>query len=233
MENISKDIITLLQYLLPGFISAWIFHALTAYPKSSEFERIVQALIFTVLIQPFVYVAKTILFIIGRFISIADWNKDSQLFWSVVCAIMIGFVFSFYANNDKIHKIIRNRDISRETAYPSEWYSALINDTYLVLHLKGERRIYGWPTEWPSDPNKGHFLLKDASWLIEKKEENGETSIKEQDQIPLTGVDGILIDAKQVEMIEFMENTWDTKNEQETIQPTTTAPEISTGRSLS
>ena len=67
----------------------------------------------------------------------------------------------------------------------------------MVLHLNDERRIYGWPMEWPTEPNKGHFVLREASWLLE-----------DNTQVPLEGVESILIDASSVELVEFMEKTW-------------------------
>ncbi len=47
-------VITILQYLLPGFIAAWVFYALTSYPKRSQFEQVIQALIFTMVVQSLV-----------------------------------------------------------------------------------------------------------------------------------------------------------------------------------
>ena len=37
MDNLSTELIAALHFLLLGFISAWIFHALTSYPKQSQF----------------------------------------------------------------------------------------------------------------------------------------------------------------------------------------------------
>lgn len=201
MENITKDIITLLHFLLPGFISAWIFYALTSYPKPSQFERIVQALIFTIFVQAMVFFSKATLFLFGRYYYIAVWDNSSSLIWSIACAILFGFLFSYYANNDKLHKIFRDKGITRQSSYASEWFSAFLNVTYVVLHLNDERRLYGWPLEWPSEPHKGHFLMTDAAWLDGEKE------------IPLTGVDNILIDAKEVKWVEFMTKTWEDNNE--------------------
>jgi len=48
---VSQQVIALLQYLLPGFLAAWIFYGLTSYAKPSNFERVIQALIFTLFIQ--------------------------------------------------------------------------------------------------------------------------------------------------------------------------------------
>jgi hypothetical protein len=202
MENFAKDLITALQYLLPGFISAWVFYGFTSYPKPSQFERTVQALIFTMFIQAIVYAEKTSFFLLGRYVYIATWNESSFLICSIVSAVLFGFALSYFANNDNFHKFFRKIGITRETSYASEWFSAFLNNvTYIVLHLEDERRLYGWPLEWPSEPRKGHFLLTDVSWLDEEKE------------IPITGVNTILVDAKDVKWVEFMKKTWERKNE--------------------
>ena len=191
MEHIASDIITILQYLLPGFIAAWIFYALTSYPKQSQFERVIQALIFTMVVQGLVLVIQYCAENIFQF----SWSKNINLVSSLIVSITFGLVISYFANNDKFHKLLRYLKITKETSYASEWFGAFSDRiTYVVLHLNDGRRIYGWPVEWPTEPNNGHFLLKDSNWL---KDDNSE--------IPLTGVDGILIDGSNVELVEFME----------------------------
>ncbi|MCX5817142.1 MAG: DUF6338 family protein [Proteobacteria bacterium] len=205
MEAISKDLISLLQFLLPGFISAWVFYAFTSYPKPSQFERVVQALIFTVIIQAIIFLVKASLVWVGRFYALGAWNEASRLIWSVGCAIAFGLVFSYFANNDKFHALVRKLGITKETSYASEWFGAFLkNVTYVVLHFEDERRLYGWPIEWPSEPGNGHFLITEASWLDEEGKE-----------IPITGVENVLVDAKQVKWVEFMKKTWEEKHEQE------------------
>jgi hypothetical protein len=206
METFAKDFVSLLQYLLPGFIAAWIFYNLTSYPKPSQFERIIQALIFTILIEGFVYLIKKLLFFIGHKWPFFNWDSDSNLIWSIIIAILFGVFFSYYANNDKIHKKLRGWGITRETSYPSEWFGAFLeNVTYIILHLDGERRLYGWPIAWPSDPERGHFILEQASWL------DDETKDEEKRQIMLTGVKSIMVDVKEVKRVEFMKKTWEDK----------------------
>lgn len=199
METISKDLISLLQFLLPGFISAWVFYAFTSYPKPSQFERVVQALIFTVIIQAMIYLVKALLLMAGRVYIFGFWNEVPQLIWSILCAILLGLLFSYFANNDKLHAVFRKIGVTKETSYASEWFGAFLkNVTYIVLHLEDERRLYGWPTEWPSDPGNGHFLITDASWLDDQGKE-----------IPITGVENMLVDVKHVKWIEFMKKTWE------------------------
>ena len=185
MENVNSQLISVLQYLLPGFVSAWIFYGLTAYPKPSPFERVIQALIFTFIIRGATEFSE-------KFFNI----QPSSFILSLSLALILGILLSCFANTDILYKLLRHLKITKETSYPSPWFSAFSdNITYVVLHLKDTRRIYGWPKEWPNDPRDGHFLLQNACWL---EEENGENK-----EVPLDDLKGLLIDSANVEMVEF------------------------------
>ena len=205
MESISNNVETILQFLLPGFIAAWIFYSLTSYSKPSQFERVVQALIFTLFIQALVIFTKYLLLKVGVYWSVGNWSESSSLIVSINIAIMFGVVFSYFANNDKIHKYLREKGVTRETSYPSEWFGSFLNNvTFVVIHLNDERRLYGWPIEWPSEPTNGYFVIADPSWL-----EEGEEGVKEK---RITGVSHILVDVKDVKWVEFLEKTWENDN---------------------
>ncbi len=202
MDNFSQDFVTILKFLLPGFVAAWIFYSLTSYPKPSQFERVIQALIFTIFIQALVTIFEYISLYLGQYKSFGSWDDSSSLVASIVVALMLGLFFSYFANNDKIHKYLRDKGISRETSFPSEWFGAFLKDvTFVVLHLHDERRLYGWPIEWPSEPTKGHFVIADPSWLDEGKE------------LRITNVKNILIDVNDVKWVEFIDMTWEKDNE--------------------
>ena len=51
MDWASSEIVGILTFLLPGFIAAEVFHSLTSHPKPGVFDRIVRALIFTLIGQ--------------------------------------------------------------------------------------------------------------------------------------------------------------------------------------
>lgn len=202
MGSVTSNIISILQFLLPGFVAAWIFYSLTSYPKPSQFERVVQALIFTLFIQALVSIAKYGLLTIGGYWSIGSWTESSSLIASIIIAIVFGVVFSYFANNDKIHKYLRDKGITRETSFPSEWFGSFLNNvTFIVLHFNDERRLYGWPIEWPSEPKSGHFLIADPSWIEEGGKEKR-----------ITGVNNILVDVNDVKWVEFLEKTWEKGN---------------------
>ena len=121
-------------------------------------------------------------------------------------ALVSGILLLCSANKDKIHKLLRYLRNTKKTSYPSQWYRAFSdNITYIVLHLKDKRRIYGWPKEWPSDPRDGHFLLQNACWLEEEGGKNKE--------VPLDDLEGMLIDSANVEMVEFVKKIEEKRND--------------------
>ena len=196
MNWASSEVIGILIFLLPGFVTASIFYWLTSHPKPSVFDRVIQALIFTVIGRAITDVLKELL----MSISIIEENslliKNEAYVLSVLIAVGLAPLFAYISNNDAIHSILRRLGITKETAYPSEWYSAFSRhpDCYVVLHLKGQRRLYGWPEEWPSRPDEGHFRIAEGEWLIE------------DERRPAKGVSATLIPAGEVEMVEFLNN---------------------------
>ncbi|MBU0912798.1 MAG: hypothetical protein KKF22_09700 [Gammaproteobacteria bacterium] len=201
MGNLESSVIEILQFLLPGFVTAWVFYALTSYAKQSEFERVVQALIFTLFVQAVTYLAESLFLLIGHYKSFGIWNSDKRHLTSLIVALTLGLLFTYLANSDKLHKCLRFLKITKDTSYPSEWFSAFSKQiTFVVLHFKDERRLMGWPIEWPSQPDSGHFLLIHYSWITDPTQEIVGIQSK---------VESILIDAKDVRWVEFMsEASW-------------------------
>lgn len=232
MEGISKDIVGIIFQLLPGFIVAWILYGLTAHLKPSSFERIVQALIFTVLVRAMLMVLKMITIVIGnKYYIFGVWNNEVEFVWSIILAIITGLFMSWCINNDFplylfrkdgegkchfcfkwLHKILSKIKLTDKTLHPSEWYTAFNSDPrYIVLHLAGERRLYCWPRQYPDDPQKGHFLVEEAAWLLD----DGSSA-------PLYSVKQVLIPSSEVERIEFLKEQSEITASQKEIEESTT-----------
>ncbi len=193
MSWASSEVVIVLSFLLPGFVAAAIFHSLTSHPKPSEIDWIVQALIFTTIVQA---IAEAVLWM-GRLAgSDMLWTTDMEILISVIIAVGVALAAVTMANHDTLHSCLRRIGLTKETAYPSEWYSSFYrnSDCYVVLHLQGQRRLYGWPEEWPSRPDQGHFRIAEGEWLVED----------EPRRILAEGVLAIVVPAREVEMVEFM-----------------------------
>jgi hypothetical protein len=194
MDVPSETVIAILTYLLPGFITAALVYVLTPEPRPIPFERVVQALIFTMLVQVGVTAVGAGFRWVGlHWFPIGLWTEQVRLGWSVLLAGILGLFIAWAANTDRIHEFLRTVGLTCQTSFSSEWYGVFSrNKGYIVLHLTGQRRLYGWPEEWPSTPGRGHFVMAQAEWLDEEK------------RTELTGVDRILIRAEDVEMVELM-----------------------------
>jgi hypothetical protein len=192
MEEIGKEVSGVLQYLLPGFIAAWIFYGFTSHPKPGKFERVIQALIFTFFAQAILIALKWLLERIGSWMpSFGPWNHEADVIWSVVGGLIVGFAAMLLANFDFLHSFARRRGWSTTVSYPSEWYEAFHERiSWVVLHLDDDRRLFGWPRIWPSNPKTGHFIIDRASW------EQGAEG---------TEVPQIVIRAKDVRWVEFFD----------------------------
>lgn len=191
----SGELVGALAFLLPGFVSAAIYHALTSHPKPSAFERVIQALIFTAIVQAIVTPLPSSVRVTEVTLGAGVmWDP----LWSTGLAVLVALVVVVAVNNDAAHAVLRRLRLTRETAYPSPWASTFYRyrGRYVVLHLVGERRLYGWPEEWPNDPaTDGYIRIIDGKWLDDDAEDGGGA----QD----AAVD-ILVSVRDVEMVEFV-----------------------------
>ena len=140
------------------------------------------------------HLIKPILFWASSWRSFGKWSDDVEFDWSVVLAIVIGLLFALISNKDWFHKVFRWMGWGSRTSYPSEWYAAftIFKECYVLLHLEGDRRLRGWPDQWPDQPDKGFFILAEAEWVL-------------GDQVaPLHQVKRIVIPATEVKMVEFL-----------------------------
>jgi hypothetical protein len=219
-EELSKDVVALLQYLAPGFIMAWVYYGLTSHNKPSQFERLVQALIFTVVIQALVIGEQAFAEMVGKKLSFGTWSSSSQLIASLLTALVLGFLAAVVINGDAFHRTARKLGISTRSGHPCEWFGIFKEyPRYVVLQLKDGTRIYGWPTVWPSEYDKGHFFITSAL-----------RSVGEMDQ-ELDALEGILIDARDVASVEFIKPPPEETHDQipiKTTYPATSAIESRT-----
>lgn len=195
MNILSKDIPTLVFQLLPGFVTASIFYTLTAHPKTTEFERVIQALIFTVLLKVIVVPVRGMLHFLGRHChAFGTWTAEAELTWMILLAIPLGLLFVWMANRDIFHGLARKCKLTGRTSYPSEWYAAFIRERrWVILNLGEGRRLYGWPEEWPDQSDKGHFLIDQPEWVM-----------ADGSRVPILQTSKYMVPAADVKQVEFL-----------------------------
>lgn len=197
--GVPKEIIELIFQLLPGFVTAWIFYGLTPYRRPNTFERVVQALIFTVIIQSVVWLLKGGLLLLGKLYSLGQWSAGADLPLSVAIAFLGGLGLSWLANNNHVTAWLWSSRFTSANGYVSEWFATFrIEKRYVILSLRNGRRIWGWPKEWPDHPDEGHFVLLEPAWIGDEVTHD------------LPEVHKMLISAADVEYVELMNAGGDT-----------------------
>jgi hypothetical protein len=194
MDNLFKEVTPLLTFLLPGFLFASIFYGFTSHPKPSQFERTVEALVFTFVVHAATRMSEVLLETIGRTWSVGVWTLTSQLACSVLIATTLGALMAAAVNKDTFHSWLRKKGLTSRSSHSSEWHGVLgSNLADVVLHLVDGRRLTGWPKEWPLNPHSGQFYIQDPAWI----DDDGNA-------MDLNGLDGIIIQATDVRWVEVI-----------------------------
>lgn len=187
----SSEVVAVLTFLLPGFVAATVFYSLTSHPKPSNFASIIQALMFTAVVQAIIVLLRVHLW---------AWNQEFEVFVSVAIAIPVGLIAALSSNLDFPHRLFRKAKLTQENTHSSEWYSAFAQkQSYVVLHLNDSRRFFGWPSEWPSDPERGHFRITEGQWLADEIEKSEQPDGDDHED-----VFELLIPVSDVAMVEFV-----------------------------
>ena len=162
MPDVSKDLILLIQYLAPGFIFAWIFYGLTHYTHPSSFERVVQAIIYSLIVD-----------LINKIPLFPPLPNGYQNVSSFIIAIVLGFLVAFLTNNDSVHAILRKLKLFNTASYPSTFIGAFAQNSgcYILLNFKDGRRLLGYLQAWPLDSEKGYFFITDYIWCENSESE--------------------------------------------------------------
>ena len=136
MPELSKDLVAMLTYLLPGFMVAWLFYALTSHQKPAQLERVIQALIFTLLVSALVILEREGLLFAGRWLVLRQWDKDAELLASVTTAAGLGLALAYFTNTDSLHEWLRQRHLSNRSSHPSEWCTVFAMQQTFVVDRK-------------------------------------------------------------------------------------------------
>ena len=209
MDSLFGNATTLLTFLLPGFLSAWVFYGLTSHPKPPQFERTVEALVFTFAVQTLVTFTEVVLLLAGRCVVLGTWTESSGLLWGFVLAVLLGAGLALAANKDSLHRILRRAGFTTRTSHPSEWYCVLgTRPAFVVLQLKDGRRLTGYPKEWPVSPAAGQFYMQMPAWIVDRDPSDaGADPEAGPAMVELPQLDGILIHATDVQWVEILQET--------------------------
>jgi hypothetical protein len=192
-----------LLVLLPGFVSATITNLLSARGKSSELEKIIEALIFSF----FTYVVYISVF--GVRLPV-EWSavvdSTGQLHYTgnvyrlrigllAVIALTLGFGWGWIRSKDWLMALLRKWKISERTSRETVW-----NDVFYTLGgtvqvgFEDGRNLVGWVVRYSDSGGERSLFLEKAAWI---DDQNVRT------EIPGAGV--LVTEAAKMEFVMFLD----------------------------
>lgn len=166
--NEVKNLFPILLFLLPGFVSVGVIEILCVRKSKDAFERVIEALIFTMLNLAGFLIVRALLELYPniRFDHV-EFLTPGNVGLMAFCSLAIGVGLAAEINHEWILGVLNNRvHLTRKTAKPSTWNETWTHaQKFVVVHLDDGRRIYGWPTFYSDSPEERALFLEDASWL--------------------------------------------------------------------
>ena len=167
MDSVLAEALPVLQAVMPGFVVTFIFYWLSDAPKPGQFERVIQALMSTVVIQVIVDVIRSLSLLVGQYHSLGPWTDNVTVGFKITIAVGSGLLLAKWANSDAIYSVCRDLKLTSRSA-DGEWRFAhrTQKDRGVTLQLKDGRRLAGYPRAWPTDPGTGHYLIIQPTWIV-------------------------------------------------------------------
>lgn len=202
------EALEVLLVLLPGFACAYIVQLLAVRRRQTELDKVVEALLFSLLLY-----LVTLPFFDNRFP--LEWQNSTQtaagvfqftVHWKhlavlAALALLTGILYAALINRDWLLLPFRKFKITERTARSSVW-NDVFQETggYVQVGLADRKKLMGWLRYYSDDPNEASLFLEKASWIT--MDRDGKAS-----EVPIDGP-GILITRQmKIEYVIFL--SWD------------------------
>ena len=164
----------ILLLLIPGFVCAFLVQLLAVRAKQTEFEKIVEALLFSsvlyLCIGPFFDNTLPVRWLAhkaGESTSFTFEFNAKYLALLAVGAAILSLVYGTILNRDLLHRLLRKVKLTERTSRVSVWNDALqdIQSRYLLVELGDQRTVVGFLRYYSDDVEQASIFLQDAAWL--------------------------------------------------------------------
>jgi hypothetical protein len=193
MEGLSAEVIPVLQQLMPGFLAMIVFYWFAEIPKPAYFEKILQALISTAIIQIFVSGTESLCYFIGNFIDFGPWSEASTSWTAIGYAFLMGAVLAYLCNNDIAFSLARKLSLTTRASQGDaiHIYKQMAAHA-VIIHFSDGRRMMGYIDAFPNDRQTGVYLISSPHW------------IEDDVAIPSTHTHSYMIQGTDVQRVEFL-----------------------------
>lgn len=163
----------ILLLLLPGFAAAYLVQLLAARRKQSEFDKVVEALIFSLVLY-----LLTLRFF-GYSLPIAWHPGDAKhpnewqilIIWPhlltlAILAVVMGALYAASINHNWLTAPFRWLKISERSARSSVWNDVLSNlKGFVQVGMSDGRSVIGWLRKYSDEDDSHALFLEEAAWI--------------------------------------------------------------------
>lgn len=201
--NVTAETLTILIFLIPGFISSGILNTFLTRRNVNNTSRIVEALIFSLIIYTTVSTTigqSAVLLVEERIAGTARLSiqYNPKVVWSIIIAsIILPFCIVVLFKKDVHTKLLRKKSlrwlkIPTLQPYDNMWVGVFMKEErYVTVNLRDGRRIFGWPRYYSVRPQDGMLYLYHPAWIDANKK-----------YVELD-IHGILLNREDITSIEF------------------------------
>lgn len=174
MPSIGIDAGVVLLLLLPGFISARIVQAFAISSKSSEFEKVIDALLHTFVVATFYGL------LVQRLpLQINTWTQDGKAHYTVnvlrgpllsllLIAVVWGSIITICHNFNFPWNLLCKWRVVHRSAWSSVWHDVFYRyaDTdYVQIELSDGRLVIGELRHYSNNPKDASLFIQKAAWV--------------------------------------------------------------------
>ena len=173
LDYVGIDVISVLLVLLPGFLAAGIVQSLCVRPSETEFDKVVEALLYSFLSYvAFVAVVHRMpIRVVAEHVSptvdhYTPEVRTGDMFLLLGIGTAIGLLVSLSITNDLHTRLLRKLHLSRRTTRTSVWSDAFhSHHTAVEIQFTDRRLLMGVPVFYSDTPREGSLFLKNAAWV--------------------------------------------------------------------
>jgi hypothetical protein len=193
----------ILLLLLPGFLTLWIQESLGEKKERYQIDKIALIFLYDIFIFGiYLGTLKLIPSIKPFILDIQEKNIDIirlsfySLILFLIISILLGILFALFNIYSWHYILLRKLKITYKTGRSTVWNDVFYERQgyYVIVHLEEGIRIFGWASDFSTDPGPKYLFISDAKYLG--------TSTKKDVEIKGPGI--LITNESKIKYIEFL-----------------------------
>ena len=196
----------ILLVLLPGFACAYIVQFLAVRRRQTEMDKVVEALLFSLILYVFTlrFFSNTLpigwktpdAHQSGAYQVVVDWNHLAAL---AASSVVLALLYSANINHDWLMSLFRRMKITERTARSTIWNDKFQEiGGFVQVGISDGRSVIGWVGDYSDESSEPSLFLEQAAWVV--KNEEGE-----EDEVKIDGPGILLLKETSIEYIMFLD----------------------------